>query len=47
MSHIFLFLEIFAQEGGIQHLLQLWVNLPREKKLCPPKYQSITQDQIP
>jgi quercetin 2,3-dioxygenase len=37
----------FAQEGGIQHLLQLWVNLPREKKLCPPKYQSITQDQIP
>jgi len=28
--------------GGMLHGFQLWVNLPKEKKLCDPKYQTIT-----
>jgi len=28
--------------GGMLHGFQLWVNLPKEKKMCDPKYQTIT-----
>ncbi len=37
----------FTSTGGIQHMIQLWVNLPRDKKKIDPAYQSITHDQIP
>jgi redox-sensitive bicupin YhaK (pirin superfamily) len=29
------------QKGGLFHGVQLWVNLPRELKLTPPRYQDI------
>lgn len=37
----------FAKSGGIQHMLQLWVNLPAKHKLHPPRYQSLTRENIP
>jgi len=37
----------FAQAGGIMHMIQIWVNLPRQHKLTPPKYQGLTKIAIP
>ena len=31
----------FARAGGTMHMAQIWVNLPREHKMDPPRYQSI------
>jgi hypothetical protein len=31
----------FAAKGGIFHMIQLWVNLPRSKKMSEPKYQTL------
>lgn len=39
--------ERFSKIWGIQHAVQLWVNLPREHKLTTPKYQALTRDSIP
>ena len=39
--------EAFAKDGGDMELIQLWVNLPREFKMTPPKYQDIKKDTIP
>ena len=36
----------FSKEGGELHMVQLWVNLPAQFKMSPPKYQGITNDQI-
>jgi quercetin 2,3-dioxygenase len=33
--------EELVASGGLFHGLQLWVNLPRESKMIPPKYQDI------
>lgn len=33
--------EHLVASGGLFHGLQLWVNLPRTKKLSPPRYQDI------
>ncbi|MCP2166356.1 pirin family protein [Goodfellowiella coeruleoviolacea] len=33
--------EHLVVSGGLFHGLQLWVNLPRAKKLAPPRYQDI------
>ena len=33
--------EHLVQSGGLFHGLQLWVNLPRELKFAPPRYQDI------
>jgi quercetin 2,3-dioxygenase len=33
--------EHLVMSGGLFHGLQLWVNLPRVKKLTPPRYQDI------
>lgn len=38
---------VFAKSGGVQHMLQLWVNLPARHKLHPPQYQSLTRENIP
>ena len=32
--------------GGLFHGLQLWVNLPREKKFAAPRYQDITAGKV-
>ncbi|UKJ09170.1 pirin family protein [Solitalea lacus] len=36
----------FAETGGLQHFIQVWVNLPAKDKMSPPKYQAITNDSI-
>ncbi len=33
--------EELVRQGGLFHGVQLWVNLPRELKLSPPRYQEI------
>jgi redox-sensitive bicupin YhaK (pirin superfamily) len=35
--------ESFSQAGGLFQMVQLWVNLPANYKMSPPKYQEITQ----
>ncbi|WP_372625293.1 pirin family protein [Arsukibacterium sp.] len=37
----------FAETGGTLEMLQLWVNLPKQHKMTPPRYQTITAEQIP
>jgi redox-sensitive bicupin YhaK (pirin superfamily) len=34
------------RDGGPFHAVQLWVNLPPSLKMTPPRYQSITRDQL-
>ena len=38
--------EEFARTGGILHMIQIWVNLPRKHKLAAPKYQALTERSI-
>ena len=38
--------EEFARAGGILHMIQIWVNLPRKHKLAAPKYQALTERSI-
>jgi redox-sensitive bicupin YhaK (pirin superfamily) len=38
--------EEFARAGGILHMIQIWVNLPRAHKLAAPKYQGLTDASI-
>lgn len=37
----------FSRMGGVQHAVQLWVNLPREHKMTTPRYQALTKENIP
>lgn len=39
--------EQFTRHGGRLHMMQLWVNLPKQDKLAPPGYQPILCAQIP
>ncbi|QDU97030.1 pirin family protein [Lignipirellula cremea] len=39
--------ERFSREGGVLEMVQLWVNLPRQEKMSPPRYQEILSGQIP
>jgi len=39
--------ESFARVGGVMHMMQIWVNLPRRHKLTAPKYQPLTTADIP
>ncbi len=39
--------ESFAKAGGIMHMMQIWVNLPRRHKMTAPKYQPLTTADIP
>ncbi|HEU5035310.1 MAG TPA: pirin family protein [Mycobacteriales bacterium] len=38
--------EELVVSGGLFHGLQLWVNLPREQKLVPPRYQDLRGDRV-
>ena len=38
--------EEFARSGGMLHMIQIWVNLPRKHKLTAPKYQGLTDRSI-
>jgi redox-sensitive bicupin YhaK (pirin superfamily) len=37
----------FTGRGGRFEVLQLWVNLPAESKMAPPRYQGLVATQIP
>jgi redox-sensitive bicupin YhaK (pirin superfamily) len=37
----------FTKKGGIFEMVQLWVNLPKVKRMSKPGYQAITKEQIP
>lgn len=37
----------FSQRGGIFEMCQLWVNLKAKDKMTPPKYQGISDSDIP
>jgi redox-sensitive bicupin YhaK (pirin superfamily) len=39
--------ESFAREGGVLHMIQIWVNLPRTHKRTAPRYQALTNETIP
>jgi redox-sensitive bicupin YhaK (pirin superfamily) len=39
--------ESFARAGGVMHMMQIWVNLPRRHKMTAPKYQPLTTADIP
>jgi hypothetical protein len=36
----------FARQGGVFHMLQLWVNLPAKNKMTEPRYQTLTRDML-
>jgi redox-sensitive bicupin YhaK (pirin superfamily) len=38
--------ERMYRSGGPMHAVQLWVNLPSRLKMTPPRYQSITRDEL-
>ncbi len=39
--------EAFTRSGGRIEMAQLWVNLPARFKMTPPRYQTLTSDNIP
>jgi redox-sensitive bicupin YhaK (pirin superfamily) len=39
--------EAFSKTGGDFQMVQLWVNLPAKYKMSTPKYQAISNEQIP
>lgn len=36
----------FSKNGGVLHMIQLWVNLPKSKKMTEPKYQSLLKEEM-
>ncbi len=38
--------ESLVVSGGLFHGLQLWVNLPRESKMAPPRYQDLRASDV-
>src|SRR5262249_25416926 len=38
--------ESLVTNGGLFHGTQLWVNLPRDLKMTPPRYQDISADKV-
>jgi len=39
--------KTFANAGGVMHMIQIWVNLPKKHKLTKPKYQALESKIIP
>jgi redox-sensitive bicupin YhaK (pirin superfamily) len=37
----------FSERGGAFEVVQLWVNLPQRFKMSPPRYQTLTDAEIP
>lgn len=36
----------FSKNGGTLHMIQLWVNLPKDKKMIEPKYQPLLKESM-
>ncbi|EQA37867.1 pirin family protein [Leptospira inadai serovar Lyme str. 10] len=39
--------EEFRKKGGRMHGFQIWVNLPKERKLISPRYQEVNSEELP
>lgn len=39
--------DAFKKNGGIEEVLQLWINLPAKLKMTQPKYIGLQKDEIP
>ena len=39
--------EKFSKTGGVQHAVQLWIDLPKADKMTAPRYQALTKENIP
>jgi len=39
--------QAFTRRGGTLEMIQLWVNLPAQYKMSPPRYQEVLNRQIP
>ena len=39
--------EMPQQQDGLMWGFQIWVNLPADLKMCPPRYQDIPPEQVP
>jgi redox-sensitive bicupin YhaK (pirin superfamily) len=39
--------ERFTRDGGTLEMVQLWVNLPANEKMSPPRYQGILNADVP
>lgn len=39
--------DVFAKQGGVLQMVQLWVNLPAKHKMTEPGYQPILSESIP
>ena len=37
----------FYKQGGKMHGFQIWINLPRDRKMIPPRYQDTPAEKIP
>jgi len=37
----------FFEKGGTMHGFQIWVNLPRKRKMIPPRYQDTPSERVP
>lgn len=38
--------KTFAGRGDVFHIIQLWINLPREYKMSSPRYQTLLNDHM-
>lgn len=38
--------ESFSRNGGLLHMLQLWIDLPKKNKMTNPKYQTISKENM-
>lgn len=38
--------KAFASRGGLLQMVQLWVNLPQRFKMTPPRYQTLTKQNL-
>lgn len=36
----------FSKNGGVLHMVQLWVNLPKESKMIEPRYQALLREDM-
>ena len=36
----------FSKKGGSLHMIQLWVNLPKDKKMAEPRYQTLLKENM-
>jgi len=39
--------QAMTRQGGVLEMMQLWVNLPAQHKMAPPKYQALLSKSIP